>query len=112
MNDSQNRAASLTKNVPRSSSIAVASLTKTAAFSFFPVTPDHAGLFSVNPDVPIEDALNHVSCFLAAAHAMASEVATEYADDSGWALACMIETAKAVVDSLTVGMIRSSGGVQ
>ena len=99
MNDSQNRAASLTNNALHSS--------QTVAFPFSRIAHDHPHLFQVNPGVDAGLALEQASLFLAAALAMAEEVAQLDVGNDAWGMACLIEMAKSVVDSVSGGLGRS-----
>lgn len=66
-------------------------------YPFFPSGIGDGKLFDVREGVPIPDALNQASCFLASAKTAAYE-ADENAD-FGYAAAYLIELAKALVDS-------------
>ena len=71
---------------------------------------NHPHLFQVNPGVDASLALEHASLFLAAAYDMASDAAQDEPGDTLWGMACLIEMAKSVVDSVSGGLIRGEDG--
>lgn len=62
--------------------------------------------FDVRPGVPSSEALEQASLYLASAYDMASSIAQTADGDGAWAVVYLIEMAKAVVDSVTAGLIR------
>ena len=79
---------------------------RTIAFPFSRIAQDHPHLFQVNPGVDASLALEQASLMLAAAHAMAEEVAQLDVGNDAWGMACLIEMAKSVVDSVSGGLSR------
>lgn len=77
---------------------------RTIAFPFSRIAHDHPHLFQVNPGVDASMALEQASLLLAAAHAMAEEVAQLDIGNDAWGMACLIEMAKSVVDSVSGGL--------
>lgn len=71
----------------------------TAQHPFFSCCPNGTALFSVRPDVSLDDALDLASCFLASARDAAYEVADASGGSSAFSAAYLIEMAKAVVDA-------------
>jgi hypothetical protein len=61
-------------------------------------------LFQVSPDIPAEDALDRASLLLAAAKDMAQEYINLDLGNDTWGLVFLIDTAKAVVDSVNDGI--------
>jgi hypothetical protein len=76
----------------------------TVALGFARIADRQPHLFQVNPDVPASQALEQASLMLVAAHAMAEEVAQLDVGNDVWGMACLIEMAKAVVDSCSAGV--------
>ena len=79
---------------------------QTVAFPFSRITEDRMHLFQVNPNVPADEALEQASLLLAAAYDMAQEVAQLDVGNDAWGMACLIEMAKSVVDSVSGGLSR------
>ena len=79
---------------------------RTVAFPFSRIAEDHPHLFQVNPGVDASIALEHASLFLAAAYDMASDAAQDVPGDTLWGMACLIEMAKSVIDSVSGGLVR------
>jgi hypothetical protein len=76
----------------------------TTAQGFARITNDKSSyLFRVNPDVPAGEALEQASLLLAAARDMAQEYIPLDLGNDAWGLVFLIETAKAVVDSVNAG---------
>jgi formaldehyde-activating enzyme involved in methanogenesis len=86
-------------------------MSATVATGFASIANHQPHLFQVNPNIPAGEALEQASLLLAAAYDMAHEVAQLDVGNDVWGMACLIEMAKAVVDSVSGGLIRS-GGVQ
>ena len=82
---------------------------RTVAIPFVRLVENHPHLFQVNPGVDASLALEHASLFLAAAYDMASDAAQDVPGDTLWGMACLIEMAKSVVDSVSGGLIRGEG---
>ena len=82
---------------------------RTVALPFVRLVENHPHLFQVNPGVDASLALEHVSLFLAAAYDMASDAAQDVPGDTLWGMACLIEMAKSVVDSVSGGLLRGEG---
>lgn len=82
---------------------------RTVAMPFIRLVQDHPHLFQVNPGVDASLALEHASLFLAAAYDMASDAAQDVPGDTLWGMACLIEMAKSVVDSVSGGLVRGEG---
>ena len=78
---------------------ASAPILKTAVTKFFPCNPAQDALFSVNPSVPVEDALGTASCFLASAVGIMQEVALQIDTNEAWAALYLVEMSKGVVDA-------------
>lgn len=76
----------------------------TVALPFSRIAQDHPHLFQVNPGVDASLALEHASLFLSAAYDMASDAAQDREGDDLWGMACLIEMAKSVVDSVSGGL--------
>lgn len=74
----------------------------TAALAFFSCNTAEESLFTVRPGVSAKNALTAASCFLDVARTCAYE-STE-AENLSNAAAYLVEIAKAVVDSLTIGI--------
>ena len=83
---------------------------RTVALPFVRLVENHPHLFQVNPGVDSSLALEHASLFLAAAYDMASDAAQDVPGDTLWGMACLIEMAKSVVDSVSGGLIRGEDG--
>ncbi len=82
----------------------ITSHASTVAVPFCRIAPEHPHLFQVNPGVDASQALEQASLFLAAAHEMAEEIAElEEVGNAGFGMVCLIEMAKAVVDSVSAG---------
>lgn len=79
---------------------------RTVALPFVRLVENHPHLFQVNPGVDASLALEHASLFLAAAYDMASDAAQDVPGDTLWGMACLIEMAKSVIDSVSGGLIR------
>lgn len=79
---------------------------RTVALPFTRLLQDHPHLFQVNPGVDASLALEHASLFLAAAYDMASDAAQDAPGDTLWGMACLIEMAKSVIDSVSGGLVR------
>lgn len=79
---------------------------RTVALPFSRIAHDHPHLFQVNPGVDASLALEQASLLLAAAHDMASDAAQDQEGDELWGMACLIEMAKSVVDSVSGGLVR------
>ena len=79
---------------------------RTVALPFVRLVQDHPHLFQVNPGVDASLALEHASLFLAAAYDMASDAAQDVPGDTLWGMACLIEMAKSVIDSVSGGLVR------
>jgi hypothetical protein len=79
-------------------------MSATVALGFARIAEQHPHLFQVNPDVPAGQALEQASLLLAAAHAMAEEVAQLDVGSDVWGMACLIDMARAVVDSVAAGV--------
>jgi formaldehyde-activating enzyme involved in methanogenesis len=76
----------------------------------FARTGDHPPLLRINPGIPACEALEEASLFLAAAYDMAKgTVMLKDAGNDVWGMAYLIETAKAVVDSVVTGIIQEGG---
>lgn len=73
---------------------------KTSLTPFFSCESGQSLLFSVNPDLPMDDALNHASCILAAALATSRATAEELEKEELWGIVYLLEMSKAIVDSL------------
>ena len=82
---------------------------RTVALPFVRLVENHPHLFQVNPGVDASLALEHASLFLAAAYDMASDAAQDVPGDTLWGMACLIEMAKSVVDSVSGGLLRGEG---
>ena len=82
---------------------------RTVALPFTRLIQDHPHLFQVNPGVDASLALEHASLFLAAAYDMASDAAQDVPGDTLWGMACLIEMAKSVVDSVSGGLVCGEG---
>jgi hypothetical protein len=71
----------------------------------FPRNAEHKpSLFQVNPGVSANEALEHASLILAAVHDMAMEVVQLDLGNDTWGMVCLIDMAKAVVDSVSCGV--------
>ena len=79
----------------------------TVALPFSRIAQDHPHLFQVNPGVDASLALEQASLFLSAAYDMASDAAQDREGDDLWGMACLIEMAKSVVDSVSGGLVCS-----
>ena len=79
---------------------------RTVALPFVRLVENHPHLFQVNPGVDASLALEHASLFLAAAYDMASDAAQDVPGDTLWGMACLIEMAKSVIDSVSGGLVR------
>ncbi|MCK9511215.1 MAG: DUF3077 domain-containing protein [Pigmentiphaga sp.] len=77
---------------------------KTTAHGFARLAESQPHLFQVNPNVPASQALAQASLLLTAAHEIAEEVAQLDVGSNAWGAACLIEMARAVVDSVAGGM--------
>lgn len=71
----------------------------TAQHPFFSCNPAGDELFSVRPGMPVFDALEQASCFMAAARDATYQAADLVQSDSVSGAAYLIEMAKAVLDS-------------
>lgn len=85
------------------------STARTVALGFARIAEHQPHLFQVNPDVPASQALEQASLMLAAAQAMAEEVAQLDIGNDVWGMACLIEMAKGVVDSVSGGLVCVEG---
>jgi len=92
------------KPTPENMSAAAAPTPVTGATPFGPIGPgnDNGKLFSVNPGVPIGDALEKASCILAAALDVLWDMGTDAVrgSEEPWAVFFLVEMSKAVVDSV------------
>lgn len=79
--------------------MASTSLGVTASLPFFSCNPAQTSLFSVNPGVPSEDALQMVQCFLDDAL-----VAMNKDEQMSFAACRLVEMAKAVLDATVEGL--------
>ena len=79
---------------------------RTVALPFVRLVENHPHLFQVNPGVDASLALEHASLFLAAAYDMASDAAQDVPGETLWGMACLIEMAKSVIDSVSGGLVR------
>ena len=79
---------------------------RTVALPFTRLLQDDPHLFQVNPGVDASLALEHASLFLAAAYDMASDAAQDVPGETLWGMACLIEMAKSVIDSVSGGLVR------
>ncbi|MER2099652.1 MAG: DUF3077 domain-containing protein [Pseudomonas qingdaonensis] len=84
---------------------------KTAGVSHFSTIDPQAGeLFSVNPGVCVEDALEHASCLMNCVNQLTLLGATE--ENPGatiWAAHYLGEMAKAIIDDVATGLFRARG---
>jgi len=71
----------------------------TAKHPFFPCNPCGDLLFSVRADVPVSDALEQASCFLAAAKTAVYEAAGDTQNENFFGAAYLVEMSKAIVDA-------------
>ncbi len=76
----------------------------TVPVSFFSCNSDQTNLFSVQPGVPVLNALQMASTFLSVAHGSACQADESCADNSGNAAAYLVTMAKAVIDSIIKGV--------
>ena len=76
-----------------------------AQFPFFSVNPQGECLFSVNSDVPVEDALETASSYLLSALEVARSNADEAKTSHGWAAVYLIEMAQAIVCASSEALI-------
>ncbi|MBS0372544.1 MAG: DUF3077 domain-containing protein [Proteobacteria bacterium] len=74
----------------------------TAQHPFFSCSPTGDTLFSVRPNVALDDALDLASCFLASALGTVEQVAQNVGGDQIHGAAYLVEMAKAVVDAATL----------
>lgn len=77
---------------------------RTVAIPFQRIADHQPHMFTVAPDVDAGLALEHASLILAAAHRMAEAVAQLDIGDDAWGMACLIDMAKAIVDSVQSGL--------
>jgi hypothetical protein len=77
-------------------------ITHTCALPFGTCDSQNKPIFSVNPDIPLEDALTHLSHLLKCAHASAYELCDVSTRERGllWSTVHAIEAAKGLVDAL------------
>ncbi|AZC65491.1 DUF3077 domain-containing protein [Pseudomonas chlororaphis] len=71
--------------------------------TFAPCGEAQHPLFRVNPDVPLREALEHVSQLLFHAKYLAQDAALERDDRYAWAAHYFSEMGKAIVDDLCLG---------
>ena len=81
----------------------------TTAHGFARLAESQPHLFQVNPNVPASQALTQASLLLAAAHEIAEEIAQANVGSNAWGMACLIEMAQAVVDSVSDGVRQAAG---
>ena len=79
-----------------------------APFPFFPTDSQGTFLFSVNADVPIEDALETASSYLLSALEVARSNAEEAKTSHGWAAVYLIEMAQAIVCTSSESLMKGS----
>jgi hypothetical protein len=79
--------------------------TKTlGTITFTPCGPFRQPLFRVNPDIPIESALEHASSLLACIHELSLDAALgDAGKQSAWAVHYLSDMAKAIVDDALSG---------
>lgn len=78
----------------------------TAQRPFFSCGPNDDRLFSVRADVPLSDALEQASCFLAAALSAVYEAADDAGNASVHGAAYLVEMSKAVVDAAILAIVK------
>jgi hypothetical protein len=72
--------------------------------TFTPCGPSRQPLFRVNPDIPIESALEHASSLLACIHELSLDAALgDMGKQSAWAVHYLSDMAKAIVDDALSG---------
>ena len=81
----------------------------TAQHPFFSCSPNGAPLFSVRPNIPLDDAIDIASCFLASALDTVEQVAQNVGGDLIHGAVYLIEMSKAVVDSAAGSVMRQEG---
>ena len=72
--------------------------------SFFDITCTEHKLLSVNAGVPSEEALDFASTLLAEVISLARRAADDANTHEAWAVMHMAEVAKAVIDSVSLGL--------
>ncbi len=73
---------------------------RTTAFTkFLSCNVQHQQLFSVNAGIPLLDALEQASCFLASADSIITEAAMQCDNGTVWAAAYLVEISKAIIDA-------------
>ena len=73
---------------------------KTARTGFLTNRRIGVDVLSVNPDILGSEALSEASCFLSIAHGLLSKAAVEYDAPELFAVEHLVETAKALLDSV------------
>ncbi|AUG42924.1 hypothetical protein CXP47_24565 [Pseudomonas chlororaphis] len=87
-----------------------ASIKTLGTVTFAPTGESQHSLFRVNPDVPLREALEHVSQLLFHAKMLALDAAMERDDRYAWASHYFSEMGKAIVDDLCLGEWPVAGG--
>lgn len=85
---------------------------KTSHLPFFSCNPNKYSLFAVQAGIPVMDAMEAASCFLDSASALAYQLAGNGEGQSRqiYAIANMIDMAKAALDASICGMMREASG--
>ena len=72
---------------------------RTRRLKFFSCNPNCDSLFSVNPGLSANDALEIASCFLTTALGSCNEMAKKHDSDVVWVSVYLVEISKAIVDA-------------
>ncbi|MNF66105.1 hypothetical protein D3C84_478890 [compost metagenome] len=75
---------------------------------FSSCNPDGQMLFRINPDICVEDALEHASCLMDCVNRLSQFGTTEENSESAiWAAHYLGEMAKAIIDDVTLGLFQA-----
>jgi len=81
--------------------------------TFSPCATPNQMLFRLNPDIPIRDALEHASNLLCCAQKLSLDAAMESDGQRfAWAAHYLCEMGKAVIDEVSVAMLRGDAVYQ
>lgn len=76
-----------------------AKIRTTKVHPFFSCNIDKQALFSINPNIEIDDAISQASCFLSSALKITEDLAVDNGSAQAWAAYYLIEISKAIIDS-------------